>query len=77
MPHNDPIIEEIHRCRREYSARFDGDLQAMLADIRAGEEELKKQGWKVISLPARRIPPKPTPINPTLSSPAPNHPAAN
>lgn len=32
---NDPIIEEIHRIRREYAARFNFDIRAMCRD---GEE---------------------------------------
>ena len=30
----DPVIDEIHRTRREISDRFGGDLHAILADAR-------------------------------------------
>lgn len=49
----DPIVEEIHRYRQEYAARFNYDLDAMCADI---ESRQGKDGRKVVSLPPRRIP---------------------
>jgi hypothetical protein len=42
----DPIIEEIHRIRREYSDRFGGDFVAMLDDARRRQEASGRPVWK-------------------------------
>lgn len=34
----DPILEEIHQVREEYTARFNYDLRAMYRDLKAREE---------------------------------------
>jgi hypothetical protein len=34
----DPILEELHRVREEYAARFTYDLQAIYRDLKAREE---------------------------------------
>lgn len=48
----DLIVEEIHRYRQEYAARFHYDLDAMCDDI---ESRQGKDGRKLVSLPPRRI----------------------
>ena len=53
---NDPVVDEIHRYRQEYAARFNYDLDAMCADI---ESRQGKDGRKVLSLPPKRIPKTP------------------
>lgn len=35
----DPLVEELHRWREAHAARFDHDLQAMVADLRDVEQE--------------------------------------
>ncbi len=45
----DPLVEELHRWREAHAARFDHDLQAMVADLRDVERE-----W-----PAPKIAPPP------------------
>ena len=34
----DPILEELHRVREEYAARFNYDLQAIYRDLKARED---------------------------------------
>ncbi len=50
----DPIVEEVHRIRREYAARFNGDLAAMFEDARNHQDESRKQGRVIISAHLRR-----------------------
>lgn len=47
----DPIVAEVHRVRQEIFARFKGDMKAYLQHIRAGEEEERRRGRKIISAP--------------------------
>jgi hypothetical protein len=42
----DPIVEEIHRVRREISERFGGDFVAMLDDARRRQEASGRPIWK-------------------------------
>ena len=42
----DPIIDEIHRTRREFSDRFGGDFDAMLDDARRRQEASGRPVWK-------------------------------
>ena len=35
----DPILEELHRIREEYAARFNYDLQAMYRELKAREDQ--------------------------------------
>lgn len=76
MSYEDPIIEEIHRYRREHAEKFDYDLDAMFADLLKRQEELKKQGYKFVKLPPRRIPPIPAPVDSPEAPTNPDSPAA-
>lgn len=41
----DPILDEIHRTRREISERFGGDLKAILEDARKRQEASGRRVW--------------------------------
>jgi hypothetical protein len=41
----DPVLDEIHRIRREISERFGGDLKAILADARKRQEASGRPIW--------------------------------
>jgi hypothetical protein len=45
-PMTDPIIDEIHRTRREMSERFGGDFVAMLDDARRRQEASGRPIWR-------------------------------
>lgn len=34
----DPIVEQVHRVRRAYAARFDFDLAALIRDLKRRQE---------------------------------------
>jgi hypothetical protein len=42
----DPILDEIHRTRREMSDRFGGDFVAMLDDARRRQEASGRPVWQ-------------------------------
>jgi hypothetical protein len=42
----DPIIDEIHRTRREMADRFGGDFVAMLDDARRRQEASGRPIWQ-------------------------------
>lgn len=48
----DTIIEELHKFREEWAARFNYDLHAMVDDLRRSQREENRQ---VISLPPRLV----------------------
>jgi hypothetical protein len=50
----DPIVEEVRRVRNAHAAKFNYDLDAIVADLKAKE---RASGRKVVSLPPKRIPP--------------------
>jgi len=45
----DPIVEEVRQARRERSARFKHDIDAMFEDLRRSEEESKARGAKFVT----------------------------
>ena len=47
----DEIVEEVRRIRHEHAARFNNDLDAIVADLRKRQRD---SGHKVVSLPPRR-----------------------
>ncbi len=42
----DPVIDEIHRIRREMSDKFGGDLAAMVEDARQRQATSGRPIWK-------------------------------
>jgi len=42
----DPILDEIHRTRREMSERFDGNFDAMLEDARRRQAASGRPVWQ-------------------------------
>jgi len=45
-PTTDPIIDEIHRTRREISDRFGGDLHAIVEDARKRQAASARPTWQ-------------------------------
>lgn len=45
QPTDDPVLDEIHRTRREISERFDGDLHAILDDARKRQAASGRPLW--------------------------------
>jgi len=54
----DPIVDEVHRLREQYTARFGHDLKAVWADLQAATERAAAEGRQVVSLPPRRCEPQ-------------------
>ena len=49
----DPIVEEVHRIRREYAERFNHDITAMFRDMREKQEQARQEGCTIIPAPQR------------------------
>jgi hypothetical protein len=43
---NESILDGIRRIRDEHAKEFNYDLDAIFADIKRHEREMKKEGWK-------------------------------
>lgn len=50
----DPIVEEVRKYRMEHTRKFQGDLSAICADLRAIQEA---SGHEVVRLAPRRLEP--------------------
>ena len=48
----DPIVEELHRLRREHAKRFNYDLKAIFEDL---AREQDSGGHEVVTLPPRPL----------------------
>jgi hypothetical protein len=57
--HEDPIVAEVHKVRREILARFGGDVDAYSRYIQNMEAEKRKRGVYYREVPARGDVPKP------------------
>ena len=47
-------LDEIHRVRREISARFDHDVSKLVAHYQQLDEEFRKVGYKFADLPPEK-----------------------
>ncbi len=47
----DEIVEEVRRVREEYAAKFNYDLEAIYADVKAQEKQRER---KIVSLPPKQ-----------------------
>jgi hypothetical protein len=56
---DDPIVDEVRRAREAYFKEFNYDLNAMCKDLARRTKEWRKAGGKVVSLPPRRVQPRP------------------
>ncbi len=48
---HDPIVEEIHKIREEYSRQFNFDINAICKDI---QDRQVNSGSKFVSFPSRK-----------------------
>ena len=48
----DPIVEEVRAIRQRHAARFNNDLDAIVADLKKKQEQLDRP---VVSLPPKRV----------------------
>ncbi len=55
---NESVLDEIRRIRDEHAKEFNYDLDAIFADIKRHEREMKKQGWKFATPNQQRRAPK-------------------
>lgn len=53
----DPIVAEVHRVRREIFARHDSDLGKYVRYLRAMDDEERKRGREIITVPLRKSSP--------------------
>ena len=53
----DPIVEEVREAREGHAVKLNYDLAAICRDLKRQQEE---EGWKVVSLPPRRLAVGPT-----------------
>ncbi len=49
---HDPIVDEIHKIRKEHAKKFNFDLKSIYVDLKERE---KKSGIQTVSLPIKRL----------------------
>jgi len=49
----DPLIEEARKAGQAYIDSFKGDWKAMVEDLRRREEQARREGRRVVSLPPK------------------------
>ena len=45
----DPIVEELHRYREAHAKKFNYDVWAIHADLKAKQKQYERDGWRVVS----------------------------
>ncbi len=45
----DPFVEEIHQYREAHAKKFNYDMLAIYADIKAKEKQSEQEGWRLVS----------------------------
>ena len=50
------ILKEIRRVREEHARECNYDVHVMFEQMRAGTEQLKAEGWRIVSPPAAQEP---------------------
>ena len=58
---DDPLVEEARKAGQAYIDSFDGDLQAVFADLQRRTEEARRAGHQVTSLSPHPIEPRSEP----------------
>ena len=53
MNKND-LVSEVHQIREEHAKKNNFDLNKIAHEIRKGEEDLRKNGWNVITKKANK-----------------------
>jgi len=53
MNKND-LVSEVHQVREEHAEKHNFDLNKIAREIRKGEEDLRKNGWNVITRKANK-----------------------
>ena len=53
MNKND-LVSEVHKVRKEHAKKHNFDLNKIACEIRNGEEDLRKNGWNVITKKANK-----------------------
>jgi hypothetical protein len=51
--YENPIVDEVHRIREEWLAQYNGDLRALMQDVRRRTEEAGRAGHPIYSPPKR------------------------
>ena len=49
---DNPIVEEVHRIRQEILAEYNGDLKALIQDLRDQTDAAARTGQAVVAVPA-------------------------
>jgi len=52
----DPILSEVRRVREEYAQQFNGDVRAMMADLRRRQAESDRESVSREPTPRRKTP---------------------
>jgi hypothetical protein len=68
--YENPIVDEVHRIREQLLAEHNGDLRALMQDIRRRTDAAARAGQKIYS-PPPRTPQKPRSVRANKAFPTP------